>query len=62
MPEKDYSRFVTELHPKEDDRPFWLRLLLSIKPSISFSAKKMPSSAGDAIDKMKFKIKGGADF
>jgi hypothetical protein len=62
MPDRDYSRFVKELHPKEDDRPFWLRLLLSIKPSFSFSAKKIPSSAGDAIDGIKFKIKGGADF
>ena len=62
MPEKDYSRFVKELHPKEDDRPFWLRLLLSIRPSFSFSAKKVPSSLEEGIGKVKFKIKGGTDF
>ena len=62
MPEKDYSRFVKEIHPKEDDRPFWLRLLLSIRPSFSFSTKKVPSSTEDFVDKIKFKIKGGADF
>lgn len=62
MPDKDYSRFVKELHPKEDDRPFWLRLLLSIRPSFSFSAKKMPSSSDELVDKIKIKIKGGADF
>lgn len=62
MPEKDYSRFITNPSKKRDDRPFWLRLLLSIKPSISFSTKKITSSTKDTVDKIKFKIEGGADF
>jgi hypothetical protein len=61
MPEKDYSKYITNPVPKEDDRPFWLRLLLSLRPSLSFSTKKVPSS--DDIKKgVKLKITGGADF
>jgi hypothetical protein len=61
MPEKDYSRFITNPSRKEDDRPFWLRLLLSIRPAISFSAKKI-NSVDDVKNKVSFKISGGADF
>lgn len=62
MSERDYSRFVTDITPKEDNRPFWLRLLLSIRPSFKFTTKKIPSSGKDAIDKVKLNITGGASF
>lgn len=62
MAERDYSQYIKNPSTKQDDRPFWLRLLLSIRPSFSFSAKKMPSDTEDALSKIKFKIKGGADF
>lgn len=61
MPERDYSQYVTNPSKKEDDRPFWLRLLLSIRPSISFSAKKI-KSANDVQRGATFKISGGTDF
>lgn len=61
MSDKDYSRFLKNFSPKEDKRPFWLRLLLSIKPSLSFSTKKIPSSE-DIKRGVKIKISGGADF
>lgn len=61
MPEKDYSRFITNPSKKEDDRSFWLRLLLSIRPSLSFSTKKVPST-DDIKRGVKIKITGGADF
>ena len=61
MPEKDYSRFITNFSRKEDDRPFWLRLLLSIRPSISFSTRKI-KSVGDVQKGTTFKISGGTDF
>ena len=62
MPERDYSHFINNPVPKQDERPFWLRLLLSIRASVSFSTKKMPNNVSDVTDKLKFKIKGGADF
>jgi len=62
MPERDYSHFINNPVPKQDERPFWLRLLLSIKPSFSFSAKKIPKSASDVANGIQFKIKGGTDF
>ncbi len=61
MPEKDYSHYITNPSKKEDSRPFWLRLLLSIRPAISFSTKKI-KSAEDVQKGTKFKISGGADF
>lgn len=60
MTEKDYSHFINNPTPKQDDRPFWLRLLSSIK--LSFSIKKIPTSTSDITNKTTFKIKGGADF
>jgi hypothetical protein len=62
MKERDYSHYINNPSSKQDDRPFWLRLLLSIKPSFSFSAKKIPSSVSDVSKGIKFNIKGGADF
>jgi hypothetical protein len=62
MPERDYSHFINNPVPKQDDRPFWLRLLSSIRASVSFSARNVPENASDTMDKLKFKIKGGADF
>lgn len=61
MPEKDYSRFITNPSKKEDDRPFWLRLLLSLRPSLSSSTKKVPDT-DDIKRGVKIKITGGADF
>lgn len=61
MSEKDYSQYIKNPSKKEDDRPFWLRLLLSIRPGISFSTRKIPSS-DDIKRKVQFKIGGGADF
>lgn len=61
MPEKDYSKYIKNPVKKEDDRPFWLRLLLSIRPSLSFSTRKVPST-DDIKRGVKIKITGGADF
>lgn len=61
MKEKDYSQYVTNPSKKEDDRPFWLRLLLSIRPGMSFSTRKVPS-AEDIKNRIRFKIGGGTDF
>ena len=60
MAERDYSQYIKTLSPKEDDRPFWLRLLLSIKPSFSF--KKISTDVSDITKGINFKIKGGTDF
>jgi len=61
MPEKDYSQYITNPSKKEDERPFWLRLLLSIRPAISFSTRKL-KSVDDVKKGVSFKISGGADF
>ena len=61
MREKDYSQYVTNPSTKEDNRPFWLRLLTSIRPSMSFSARKIKSS-NDVKKGLSFKITGGTDF
>jgi hypothetical protein len=61
MREKDYSQYVTNPSKKEDDRPFLLRLLLSIRPSMSFSTRKIKSS-NDIKKGLSFKITGGTDF
>jgi hypothetical protein len=61
MAEKDYSKYITNPSKKEDDRPFLVRLLSSIKPSLSFSTRKVPNSE-DIKKGIKIKITGGADF
>ena len=61
MPERDYSKYITNPSKKEDDRPFWLRLLLSIRPAVSFSTRKI-KSASDVQKGTTFKISGGTDF
>ena len=59
MRERDYSYLVTNPIPKEDGRPFWLRLLLSLRLSISPCSKKTSSEDKKGV---KFKVSGGADF
>ena len=56
--EKDYSDCLKEIG-KEDDRPFWLRLLCSLRPSVFLDSKK----DGEEIKRgVGFEIKGGTDF
>jgi hypothetical protein len=62
MPERDYSQYVTNIVPKEDRRPFLVRLLDSIKISVNFSYKKGDPLFKDIQDKIKINIKGGTDF
>lgn len=59
--EKDYSGFITNPSKPEDSRPFWLRLLLSIRPSLFFDSKtdKHTKHTKKGIG---FQIKGGAEF
>jgi hypothetical protein len=62
MPERDYSHFINNPSPLQDKRPFWLRLLSSIKFKFSFSNKKPLNDVADVVDGIKINIKGGADF
>lgn len=58
----DYSGFITNPSQGQDDRSFLKRLISSIKPTISFSFKKIPDSVDDVKRGIGFKISGGTDF
>ena len=62
MNQKDYSYLVTNITPKEDERPFWLRLLSSIRASVSPCSKKVSSTSDEVKRGLSIKISGGADF
>jgi hypothetical protein len=59
--ERDYSGFINKPSKPEDDRPFWLRLLSSIRPSIFFDCKK-DKDTEDTKRGIGIQIKGGAEF
>jgi hypothetical protein len=46
----------------EDKRPFWLRLLLSLRISLKPKVHKSLKNNGICVGVPEFLIKGGADF
>jgi hypothetical protein len=59
--EKDYSRFINNPSQLRDDRPFWLRLISSLKLSFFIDSKKEKNT--DQIKRgVGVQIKGGVEF
>lgn len=59
--ERDYSGFITNPSKPEDNRPSWLRLLSSLRPSIFFDFKK-DKDTKETKRGMGIQIKGGVEF
>lgn len=56
---KDYSQYIFKKPKEEDRRPFWLRLLTSIRPTFGIKGKASNKSLKTNIT---IGVKGGADF
>ena len=59
--ERDYSKFITNPSSKKDERPFWLRLLTSLRPSVFVDYKK-EAPGKDPKRVIGIKIEGGTEF
>ena len=54
---KDYSQYIIKKPDPVDERPFWIRLLASIRPKISIIRDKKSDKFG-----VKVEVSGGTDF
>jgi hypothetical protein len=58
---KDYSQYITKKTPPEDKRNFFLRLLLSIRPTFGMKGK-IDGKSGKIKHNITVGVKGGTDF
>jgi len=58
---KDYSQYITKKAPSEDKRNFFLRLLLSLRPTLGIKGK-IDAKSGKIKHNITVGVRGGTDF
>jgi hypothetical protein len=59
---RDYSEYIFKKPAqKQDDRPWWVRLLASIRPTIGIKGKINPKTK-QTENNITIGVKGGFDF